>query len=403
MYIIGKPKLIRQINSSLLLKNIRDKKVFTKSELYVSSNLSRQTINNIVITLIKKDLVEEIGYGSSTLEGGKKPTLYKFNADAHYLVGAMMGLNRIRCGITNLEGKLIVEKFITTIKDSGPEDIINRLITLIRSTIKDSEIDKNKLFGIGIGVPGIVNFKEGIVETLPLFKDWKDVSMKDVITKEFNLPVVIDNENRMRAVGEKWFGLAKNKDNFITIITGDGIGGGVVINGEIIRGKNLICGEIGHMKISTTGPKCACGGIGCFETLINNKSINEFISEIIIKNTFNNSKMLNLFREKGKVSFEELFDFYNNDDILAAKIIDKIIYWFGRGISNLICLYDPEMIIIHGEYLKLKDLFFRELEDVVSKNIFPHIKKKIVIKKSIIGHDIGIVGSASMVLDIINL
>ncbi|MBM3714108.1 MAG: ROK family protein, partial [Actinobacteria bacterium] len=81
MYIIGKPKLIRQINSSLLLKNIRDKKVFTKSELYVSSNLSRQTINNIVITLIKKDLVEEIGYGSSTLEGGKKPTLYKFNAD----------------------------------------------------------------------------------------------------------------------------------------------------------------------------------------------------------------------------------------------------------------------------------------------------------------------------------
>jgi len=402
MDLIGKPRLIRKINTKLILKHIRNEKITTKSELYKLTNLSRQTVNNIIASLIKKNLVIKSGYSDSTKEGGKRPLLLKFNSNAYFLIGTMIGLHKIRCGVTDLSGNIINEKYIKTQKDSGAENIINRLTSLISKTINDSNICRNKILGIGIGMPGIVDFRKGLVKVLPLFAGLENVPLKKILEKEFNIPVIIDNENRMRAIGEKWFGLGKNVHNFIAIITGDGIGAGIIIKNEIVRGINFICGEIGHLKLKLDGPVCACGGRGCFETLINTKRINELFKKIVRNGNYKDSPLLKVYEQNGKISFQDLFLNYNKRDKFSELVMEEIIYWFGVGISNLICSYDPEIIIIHGKYLALNERFFKKVEEVAHKNIFPKIKKKIKIKKSKIGRDIGVIGSASMVLDTID-
>lgn len=403
MELIGKPKLIRKINRKLILKYIRSKKILTKAELYELTNLSKQTINNIITGLLKKNLVIKAGYGNSTKEGGKKPLLLKFNSRAHFLIGVMIGLNRIRCGITDLNGEIIKEEYIKTLKDSGSKNIIKNITTLINKLIQDSKIDRNLILGIGIGVPGIANINNGLVEMLPLFKGWENIYLGKIIENKFNIKVVVDNENRMNAMGEKWFGLAKNKNNSVVIITGDGIGGGIIINGEVLRGNNFFSGEIGHMKLSLDGPLCNCGSSGCFETLINTKSINNYFKEIIRNNSFEESKLFKIFKEKGEISLNQLFINYNNKDKIAELIMEKLIKWFALGISNLVCLYDPEIIIIHGEYTVLNKIFFNKLNELINLYVFPKLRKKITIKKTNLGPDIGIVGAISMVLDIIDL
>lgn len=403
MDLVGKPKLIRKINRNIILKFIRAEQVITKSRLYELTNLSKQTINNIVSSLIKKGLVIEAGYGKSTDEGGKKPLLVKFNPNAYYLVGAMIGLNRIKCGITNLNGEILIEKNIKTQRKSSPENMIKRLIKLVNTIINKSNINRNKLLGIGIGMPGVVNFDTGVVNILPLFYKWEKVPLRKILEKEFKMPIIIDNENRMRAVGEKWFGIAKGIKNFITIITGDGIGVGVVINNEVVRGRNFICGEIGHMKLNVEEPECVCGSRGCFETLINISSINQSVKEITSKDNYESSPLFKIYKKNNRISFHELFDNFNKGDKLAGFIVEKMIFWFGMGLSNLVCAYDPEIIIIHGEYLSLNDIFFEKLKEVVYRNVFPKMTKVINIRKSKIGKDIGIMGSSSIVLDTIEL
>jgi predicted NBD/HSP70 family sugar kinase len=401
----AKPKLLRKINRGLILKQIRNRQLITKTILCKLTNLSAPTVNDIVNSLVKKGLIIEVGRGNSTAEGGKRPLLLKFNPDAFYLVGVMIGLSKIRCGITNLAGTIIFEDIINTNKDSGPGKIIYNLINEIKTVIKKSGIDNKKILGIGIGVPGVADFETGVVEVLPLFKNWQNIPLKEYIEKEFGVLVVIDNENRMRAVGEKWFGIAKNVKNFITLITGDGIGGGVVINNEVIRGFNHICGEIGHMKIIDDGPICSCGSRGCFENLLNTKRFNQYIDDFISKKDYINSELLKKRKDNqdNQNTFEELFDFYKKGDALAVEVVNKIIYWFAKGISNLICTYDPELIVIHGKYLNLDRSFFKKVEEAAVKDIFPKLNKVIKIKKSVIGHDIGIVGSSSLVLEIADI
>ena len=116
---------------------------------------------------------------------------------------------------------------------------------------------------------------------------------------------------------------------------------------------------------------------------------------------FNN--LFKIYKKNNRISFNELFDNFNKEDELAGFIVEKMIYWFGMGLSNLVCAYDPELIIIHGKYLSLNDIFFEKLKEVVSRNVFPKMTKVINIKKSKMGKDIGIMGSSSMVLDTIEL
>ncbi|MCL4416502.1 MAG: ROK family transcriptional regulator [Actinobacteria bacterium] len=404
MNLIGKPELVRKINRQLVLKYIRQEQVLTKTDLYELTGLSKVTINEIVDLLLKKGLVIKSGYGNSGKEGGKRPLLIKFNPSAYYTIGVLIGEHKIRCGITDLNGKIIHENNIDTEINKGPKDVIKRLIKLINETMNSNIYEKKKLLGIGVGLPGIIDFDNGIIRIFTRFHEWKDIPLREIIQNEFDVPVALDNEVSVRALGEKWFGIAKKVNNFITIATtAEGIGAGVIINREIFRGKNFLCGEIGHMILDINIDSDNNYEKFNFENLVSEKNINNIIKENISKFDTSNLEIFKIYKNNNYISLEDLFFALNKnqDEDFSKFILKKIIRLFAIGIANTICAFDPDLIIIHGKFALFDDFFFEEVRKFINNNIFQNIKKEINIQKSIKSKEMGIVGAASMILDII--
>lgn len=392
---IGKPKLIRKINRDLILKVIRLRKITTQTEIFKLTGLSKQTINKIVTSLMEKKLVLGSGLGESTNEGGKRPLLLKFNAEAYYLAGLLVGENKIRCGVTNLDGKILIEKNIDSHFDKGTEDVIARVIKLLKDTMQSAN-KSNKFLGIGIGLPGIIDFNEGRVKVLTRHPEWKNIPLRGILQKEFNIPIVIDHEGNVRAVGEKWFGFGREVNNFINIMTtSHGIGAGVVINGEIMRGHNNLCGELGHIVSANAQEKSN------LENLLSESSINKMIGGLAKEGYFENSMLLKKIDNSEYIKLEDLFISYNNDDGCAKIVLDKISDYFSVMIISTVCTIDADLIIIHGKFSILKDKFFETVAEKVHGRIFPAMDKEINIKRSIKSKQMGIIGSASMVLDVV--
>ncbi len=395
-----KPRHIRKLNTKSIINIIREENTVTKSDIAKKINISQQAINNIVTELIRKNLVLEAGLRKSTKEGGKRPVLLKFNENAGYIIGAMMGPKKIKGILANYNADIMVERFFKNNIKADHEEIISSMIEMFERMIKEAGIEKSKILGIGIGVPGIVDEKSGIIRLLPYMSNWENIKIAKIIKDRMGIDVYVSNENRVRSYGEKMFGLAKKIDNFAVILTGYGIGGGFFINNESIAGGNLFAGEFGHIKLSPDGPKCVCGNNGCLNALVNTVRINDLVKEYMSLSEFKNSILSKKYKDNNfKVESKVLFECFNDGDGLAKEIVDEISYWLGIAVSIIVAVIDPELIIISGEYTTAGDSFINKIAEVAKANILPSIKKNIRIKYSQLGRKAGLVGSVGVVLD----
>lgn len=398
---LRKPKHLRRSNKRLILNTIRQHKTITKSEIAEKINISKQTINNIVRELLKEKLVIEVGLGKSTEEGGKRPVLLKFNENAGFIIGCMMGPKKIKAILTNYNTNIVTEKYFHNNIKAGPEEIISKMVIMFEDIIREAGISREQILGIGIGVPGIVNEEEGIIRLLPYMTHWESVKIAKIIENRMGIKVSVSNENRVRCYGEKMFGLANKLNNFVVIVTGYGIGGGVFIDSQCLTGKNLFAGEVGHMKLATDGPECVCGNRGCLNSLANTVRINDLIKEHMDMPEYQDSRIARRYKDSDmKITPKMLLEcFCSDDDSLAKLVSDEITYWLGVGVSLITANLDPELIVISGEYAAGGNCFLNKIKKVAENNILPSVEKEINIKYSTLGKKSGLLGAAGMVLD----
>ena len=393
----GKPKLIRKINRKLIIDVIREEQNCTQTYISKKTGISKQTVSKITANLIKEGLVLKTGTGKSTEEGGKKPVLFKFNPRSRYVIGVMI-TNKITAVLTDLKSNIIMEKSIDTHYKIGHNRVMLSLLKLLKEIINESKIEKSRLSGVGIGIQGIVSDKR--IKLLPSFMDWEDLSLGNYLEKEMGCRVFIENDNRLRGYGEKWFGLARNVNNFATLYIEKGLGAGFFYNNKTITGYNHYSGEIGHIKLKKDGPKCGCGGNGCLETMVNIERIRGLFREKIKSDSFNNSVLYRKFKNSWNlITPEILFDNFYKGDVLAKQIVDDISYWLGKGISLISATLDPDLIIIHGPYVTGGEYFLEKVKASANKNFLPNVKKEINIKYSKLGERAGLIGAVGIVLD----
>ena len=182
------------------------------------------------------------------------------------VIGVDLGGSAIRLGVINDHGRLSGFKSIE-IPQSRKKEIVLTLITdSIREHIQNQISIGNKVLAVGIGSPGIINPDKGLVVTSPNFPGWTNVPLKSLLEKSFNLPVFLDNDANSAAFGEKWRGAGRRVNSLVCLTMGTGIGGGIILNGEVWRGAHGMSGEIGHITVNPEGPKCNCGNYGCLES-----------------------------------------------------------------------------------------------------------------------------------------
>ncbi|MFL0268679.1 ROK family protein [Candidatus Clostridium radicumherbarum] len=365
---------IKTANKKSILKLLAQERELTKLEISRKLDISVPTVTTIVGELLEEGLVEEAGMATST--GGRKPVIIRFLPESRYSIGIDLEKNHIRAIITDLDGRILEDNklFQRSIKKVKVlEDIKNLIMDLLDSR----ENIKNKVLGIGISLPGTVNEDKLELELAPNFK-LKNLCFKE-LADYFNLPVFLENEANAGALAESNLGIAKNLNNLIYVSITEGIGGGLIINERIYKGKSRRAGEIGHMTINKGGRQCSCGKKGCFETYASNRAlINDF----------------NEVSEIKALSIREIIEKYKEHDNDAIKVMNRYLEDLAEGIGNLIFIFNPDYIVIGGEISKYSSIFQDKLIELIFKNNEFYKIGDVEILFSSLGEDSNILGAA---------
>ncbi|MCX6346950.1 MAG: ROK family transcriptional regulator [Actinobacteria bacterium] len=403
MTTLGKQKILKQINRKHILNMLREYDEISIAELSKKANLSKPTVMKIMKHYIDKGFVVISGKGSSTDEGGKKPNIFKFNANGGYSIGMVITANKLKTIITNLKAEIIKSISVDLDLNEGLESVIEKISDLYHKLLKDSNISSSKLLGLAIGIYGLTDFDNGIVAYAPHYPSWgKNIKMRDRIKKKIadNIPIVLDNISRFHVFAEKTLGSAKNASNIISIVAGYGLSSGVIIENDIKRGYHKIMGEVGHMVINPSESMlCACGSRGCFEVMVSIARLKKIIADksrdypdSVFYNASNNGSLANL-------APEEIFKAYNAGDKLASLAMVDIINWLAIGLANIMLIYDPQVIVLHGAYTRAGDHFLKMIRKKVEQISLTSVKKDTKINFSELGDMAGVLGAAAFLIN----
>lgn len=341
-------KTIKISNRTRILGLLFKKGETTKQEISNYLKLSIPTVTTNINNLIAEGLVEEAGIAEST--GGRKPVIIRFKPNSRYAFGIDISPTKITVALTNLFSEILVERQVVIENDlMSFEDIIRESHVIVEDIINSKMLDKNKVLGVGFSLPGIVDEENLILENAPNLKV-KNFDLKP-FRKLFNIPIIIENEANAAAIGEMTFGAAKNKSNFVYLSITEGVGTGIIIQKHIYKSMNKRAGEFGHMRITDEDLKCNCGRTGCWELFTSEKAL--------IRNFNQNSK-------ERITSIKEFFMHFENDSIIAKKVLNEYLFRLAIGIQNITLALAPEHVIIGGaisEYHKLyKDILMSNIE-----------------------------------------
>ncbi len=328
----------KEHNRDLVLKTIIEAEAVSRAEIARLTRLTRPTVSELVNTLLTEGLVEEVGVGASL--GGKSPILLSLVKDSRYMISLNLAHDQFSGGVVNLRGEIKGRVNLPVSGRDGEQalglvyDILDRLI----------EMDWKPLIGIGIGTPGLVNTREGIVVNA-VNLDWQNLPLGQLIRDRYRLPVKIVNDSQAAAIGEYVYsGSHAADENLIVIYVGQGIGAGILINGRLFQGDGGGAGEIGHVVVQENGMQCRCGKHGCLETVASARGV--VARAKMLAGDYPSSAMA---RDPAKITFGSLYSAFLSGDPLARKVIDEAGQYLGAAIASLISTLNIQKFILVGE------------------------------------------------------
>ncbi len=392
----GKPKSLKETNRKAVIALLRNSDPITIPVISERTSISKTTVIKIIEHFLSHDLVKSHGKGESTDEGGKKPELFTLNNRYRHAVAIHIFKDEVLCSLTDFRGKTIKIFPKTISRNEKIENVIQDIAASTTELLNSSSISPERVLGIGIALPGIVDYDKKTVLFSPWFPSWgEQIPMGKLLKKEtgLDIPVFVDNEFRFQVLAEQIYGGHADKQNIIVIGGGEGLGAGIMVENEIKRGVHNIAGEIGHMVINpVSGEQCVCGGHGCFEAMVYRNRL----LRLAKKECGDNPESLICGNKPVEsITEHDVFDAANRGDPSAVKILDDITYWFAIAISNLIMAHDPEIIIIHGIYTGAGDFFLERVTKKTEKVSLNRVKKNVQIVSSKLGRESGILGAAA--------
>ena len=309
------------------------------------------------------------------------------------LVGVDLGGTNVRIGIVTPKGRVLKKEEYTLDPSREGLNIVEGLVSNLKNLLQKRIGKNDQLLGIGIGIAGTIDMNRGRMINSPNIPDLNGFGIREFIKKRMSSPIAIENDANAFALGEGWVGAAKGSKDYCGITLGTGVGGGIVINGEILHGSGGMASEVGHMVIDPEGPLCGCGGKGCLEVYASATGIRRMALETIEKGEGREI----LKRAGGKVeevTSEKVFEAAQSGDKAAQKIFNEMGRFLGLGLVNLIHLFDPEKIVIGGKASRAWDSFIETTMEVVMERAMEGSREKVKIVRAKCGDDAGILGAA---------
>jgi N-acetylglucosamine repressor len=378
---LGNSIVIRKWNLSIIFKAIRKRGPISRIELTEITGCSAGTVSNHVRTLIKKGFVIETKKGISS--GGRKPIQLMINPNKAYIFSIEIEVNQIKIVMFDLEIKVITKSIIPITYKDDYQKTLEQVFFEMDKMREEKNLKLDNLLGIGVAVPGLIDKEKGILEFAPNL-GWKNVYILKIFKDKFNLPVILDNEAKAAAIGEREF-IYPKMDNMVFISINEGIGCGVILNGELYRGASGNAGEFGHIIIDTNGPECHCGNRGCWETLA---------SESYIVNRYLKSSNSNK-----ELTKEKIYQLGKNGDKKIIEIFNEAGKNIGVGLVNIVNGLSPELLVIGGGIVEIKDYVYEEIIKKLEESALSISYKKVEIKFSELAGLAAVYGMADLIIN----
>jgi glucokinase-like ROK family protein len=328
----------KEHNRDLVLRLLFEHETISRAEIARITGLTRTTVSDVIANQIAEGLVEEVGVGASL--GGKNPILLSLVAESRYVIGINLAHDQFCGAIVNLRGE-IKEMVCHPVPDRNREHALASVYAILDALVQKPW---KPLMGIGVGTPGLVHTREGMVVSA-VNLDWKDLPLAHLLEERYALPVYVLNDSQAAAIGEYVYGAGgQSGEHLIVINVGHGIGAGILINGRLFQGDGGGAGEIGHVVLQEDGEVCRCGKRGCLETLASTRAVIQRAQTLVPETTASA-----LSNGSEPVNLDSLVRAFHAGDPIANQVILDGARHLGSAVASLVGTLNIQKIILTGE------------------------------------------------------
>jgi glucokinase len=340
---------MRRINRTAILEIVRRESPISRTRIAEKLGVSLPTVLRIIDELIEEGLVRL--QGETEWSGGRRRSLVEFNADRNVVVGVDLGGTKMFGAIADLGGTILDEIEFSRHGTSG-EESYTRLLELIEALMASPKLHGRAILGIGVGAAGVTLHREGVVTWAPSL-NWRDYPLRKRLNEKFNLPVIVDNDVNLAALGELWFGAGQNIQNMIMITIGTGIGAGIIIDGALYRGAHEAAGEIGYLMPGLEFLGRSYDGFGALEEVASGTGIAQQAQRLLAGEW--------LPEDLEKLTAEDIFDAARHGQEWARSLVNRAVDYLAIMVASVSAYFDPELIVLGGGVSRSPDLLFEPI------------------------------------------
>lgn len=388
------PLAVESEQEARVLSLVRQADGVSRSTLAAGLGMSRSAVGLLLDGLMDRGLIRESGPGSSN--GGRRPRLLVYHKDTGYVISVDLGATSLDVSISNLNAEILVHKVQDADVRQGPESVLADVVRLIDGAIEEADVDRALIRGMGMGVPGPVEFRTGLPISPPIMPGWHRFNIRTYFEERFRCPVFVDNDVNIMALGERWAGTGRQIEDFLFVKIGTGLGCGIVCRGEIYRGVDGCAGDIGHIEATSEPIVCRCGKFGCLEALVGGDALARDAEEAA--RTQKSPHLARLLEEKGSLSAADLSLAIEQGDPVSLQLARAASALLGKSLARLVNFYNPGLVILGGGVANLGNSFLASVREVIYQRSLPLATSHLLIQRSELGNEAGVIGAAAMVL-----
>jgi glucokinase-like ROK family protein len=368
----------------------------SRVEIHRLTHLRLNTISSLVRELLVEGRLVEAGRSNNP--SGRKQVLLRLNQEHSFVVGVEFDDEQVMASTMDLSPKMKSSIKEPTYLGGGMDGLIRQLICCARQAVDQIEASGHPVIGIGIADPGLVNTEDGVVVTSSTIGFWKQVHLKNILEKEFNIPVLVESKTRARAIAERTLGAGELIDDMVYVDYGTGIGAGIIMDGKLLRGHRWAAGEFGHTHVGDVTTACRCGSFGCLEAVAGAMALESRIRKAISEGSTSRALAL-ADGNADKISAKTVLTAAKLGDKTCSAIVKQAGDYLGLALANVVNLFNPSLIVLDRRLEEAGQGLLHQIVRVVKQQALSHSTEDLEIRFAKLGEEAGVLGVGLMLLE----
>lgn len=313
------------------------------------------------------------------------------------VIGIDLGGTKINTALVQSDGAIIAQDYRPTLASEGLQPVFERVLDSARQVMAQAGIARSRVSGVGIGAPGPIEIETGVVMSPPNLPGWERVPLKQLVEDEFGVATFLENDANAAAWGEHYFGAGRGVEHMIYVTVSTGIGGGLILGGNLYHGANGMAGEIGHIILEPDGPLCGCGSRGCLEALASGTAIARVARERVTQGI---PTLISDLADDApeRITARLVAEAARQGDKEADEILTEAMEYLGIGMANLVNLFNPQLIVIGGGVTNIGERLFLPVRQAIERNAFRMAAQVVRVAPAELGDNVGVLGAAAVAL-----